>query len=99
MKLSDNSKRVICIICLILFFLGGGMTTDNIILRDYLPKELFRSLILDDCLKTIAFMLMLSLFEPLKIEYKSKKYYLMYVIDAIIIIYLTSTYVKILVNI
>lgn len=96
MKISEKSKKVICFICFFLFFIGGGFNPD-IYLESYLPREMFHSKILDDCLKSIAFMIMLSIFEPLEIEYKSRKYGLIIVIDIIIVFYLCYSYLKILI--
>lgn len=81
---------------LFLFFVGGGFNP-NIHLESYLPHEMFHSIILDDCLKLIAFVIMLSVFEPLEIEYKNRKYKLIIIIDIIIVFYLCYSYFKILV--
>ena len=96
MKISEKSKKIICFICFILFFIGGGFNP-NIYLESYLPREMFQSMIMDDFLKLIAFLIMLSVFEPLEVEYKSKKYKLIIVIDIIIVLYLSFSYFKIIV--
>lgn len=95
MKLSENTKRVICTICFMLFFIGGGFNS-NLEFESYLPREMFRSMIIADCTKGIAFLVMLSVFEPLSVEFKSKKYYLIIIIDIIVIIYMCYSSLKIL---
>ncbi|MDK2807941.1 MAG: hypothetical protein PWP24_675 [Clostridiales bacterium] len=96
MKISEKSKKIICLICFFLFFVGGGFNP-NIYLESYLPREIFHSIILEDSLKLIAFVIMLSIFEPLEVEYKSRKYKLIIIIDIVIVFYLCYSYFKILV--
>lgn len=96
MKISEKSKKIICVICFFLFFIGGGFNS-NISLESYLPRELFRSMIFDDCLKLIAFIIMLSVFEPLEVEYKSRKYKLIIIVDIIFVFYLCFSYLKFIV--
>ncbi len=96
MRMSEKTKKNICFICFFLFFIGGGLNP-NIYLESYLPREMFHSMILDDCLKLIAFLIMISVFEPLEVEYKSRKYKLIIVIDIIVVLYLSFSYFKIIV--
>ena len=93
MKFSKETKKVIGVTCLCLFCLGGGFNP-SIYLETFLPPEMFRSVIAKEWLKTVAFIIMICVFDPIEVKGKSRKDYLMIVFFVIAMFYMCFSYMK-----
>lgn len=87
----SKRKKIVLFICLFLFFLG--LNPKIYAIKQYLPAELSNQMLIGNCISKVIFLILLTIALPLKITYKGKNYYLIFLFDAIVILFSIFSYI------
>lgn len=91
MTTPSKVKKIMYFICLSFFLLG--LNPKIYTLKQFLPVELSKQLLIENCLNRVIFLILLSIALPLKITYKGKNFYIIFLFDAVVILYTIFSYV------